>query len=298
MINYRHTVTVRRYGGVASTLYRGRVTRRIFTCAATSALVLTLVAGCGPDDDTNVAAAPGSSTAAPGSTTAAPSPTAAAPGPSTSAPAPPSPDPSVPVPATPAKLKIGAKGATVETLQNRLTELGYWNGKVDGTFGSVTQQAIYALQKTAGLTRDGVVGPKTQQALDKGVRPAAKSTKGHVIEIDKKRQILLIVDSGKVSTILNTSTGSGQHYQYEGNTYLASTPSGHFVAGRQIDGWRHGPLGPLWRPKYFNGGIAVHGAPSVPAYPASHGCTRVSISAMNWIWSTSKMPLKTAVWVY
>ena len=183
-------------------------------------------------------------------------------------------------------------------LQKRLTELGYWNGKADGSFGSVTQQAVFALQKAAGLSRDGVVGPKTRRALDQGVRPTAKSTKGHVVEIDRKRQILLLVDDGRVSTILNTSTGSGRNYEYEGQTYLAHTPAGHFAAYRQIDGWRHGPLGPLWRPKYFNGGIAVHGAPSVPPYPASHGCARVSISAMNWIWAHGMMPLRTKVWVY
>jgi lipoprotein-anchoring transpeptidase ErfK/SrfK len=186
----------------------------------------------------------------------------------------------------------------VVALQKRLTDLGYWNGKADGSFGSVTQQAVFALQKAAGLGRDGVVGPKTQKALDQGVRPKAKSKSGHLVEIDRERQILMLVDDGQVSTILNTSTGSNEHYEYEGETYLADTPSGHFTASRQIDGWRHGPLGPLWRPKYFNGGIAVHGAPSVPPYPASHGCARVSMSAMDWIWANNKMPLKTKVWVY
>jgi lipoprotein-anchoring transpeptidase ErfK/SrfK len=67
---------------------------------------------------------------------------------------------------------------------------------------------------------------------------------------------------------------------------------------RQIDGWRHAPLGLLWRPKYFNGGIAVHGANSVPPYPASHGCARVSIAAMNWLWTNDKIPIDTRVWVY
>ena len=73
---------------------------------------------------------------------------------------------------------------------------------------------------------------------------------------------------------------------------------GSFKVSRQIDGWRDAPLGLLWRPKYFNGGIAVHGAYSVPPYAASHGCARLSISAMNWIWSNDKMPIKTKVWVY
>ncbi|MDT5042726.1 MAG: hypothetical protein QOE51_3711 [Actinoplanes sp.] len=198
----------------------------------------------------------------------------------------------------PEQLKVGAKGAKVAALQQRLTELGYWNGKADGTFGGLTQQAIYAVQKAAGLSRDGVVGPKAQKALDNGVRPKAKSTSGHIVEINLERQLLMLVDDGTVTTIFNTATGSNQHYDFEGNTYLADTPAGHFTVSRQIDGQRDGPLGPLWRPKYFNGGIAVHGSPNVPPYPASHGCARLTNSAINWIWANNKIPLKTKVWVY
>ncbi|GAA3947820.1 hypothetical protein Aau02nite_49800 [Amorphoplanes auranticolor] len=183
-------------------------------------------------------------------------------------------------------------------LQQRLTDLGYWNGKADGTFGGRTQQAVYALQKAAGLGRDGVVGPKTQKALDQGVRPEAKSNKGRVIEINLKRQLLMLVDDGTVSHIFNTSTGSMERYEQNGAMFLADTPSGKFRVSRQIDGWRHAPLGLLWRPKYFNGGIAVHGANSVPPYPASHGCARLSIAAMNWLWNNDKIPIDTRVWVY
>ncbi|MFI5494234.1 L,D-transpeptidase family protein [Actinoplanes sp. NPDC051859] len=202
-------------------------------------------------------------------------------------------------PAAPKKLKSGAKGAEVLALQNRLTELGYWNGKADGTFGSLTQQAVFAVQKAAGLTRDGVAGAKTQQALTDGVRPKAKSSSGRVIEINKKRQLLMLVDNGEVTKIFNTSTGSYERYATaSGGTAIAATPSGKYKVSRQIDGWRNAPLGMLWRPKYFNGGIAVHGAPSVPPYPASHGCARLSISAMNHLWKNGEIPLKTRVWVY
>jgi lipoprotein-anchoring transpeptidase ErfK/SrfK len=130
------------------------------------------------------------------------------------------------------------------------------------------------------------------------VRPTPRSTSGYVIEIDLKKQIIMLVQDGKVSLVFNTSTGSGKHYQRDGNTYLATTPPGHFTVSRQIDGWRDAPLGLLWRPKYFNGGIAIHGSASVPPYPASHGCSRVSITAMNFLWTTGKIPLKTKVWVY
>ncbi len=65
------------------------------------------------------------------------------------------------------------------------------------------------------------------------------------------------------------------------------------------NGWRTSDLGQLWRPKYFTStGIAVHGATSVPAYPASHGCARVSVPAMNYIWDANLMPKGIAVWVY
>jgi peptidoglycan hydrolase-like protein with peptidoglycan-binding domain len=273
----------------------GCVTRKIFTYATVATVSVTLLAGCKSADDSTTAA-PTASSAAPIAT-----PSSAAPSPSTSA----SPSPSTPSSAAPTesapkpqKLKVGAKGAKVTALQERLADLGYWNGKADGTFGSLTQQAVYAVQKAAGLTRDGVVGPKTQKAIDDGVRPKAKSTTGHLVEIDLKKQLLMIVDGGKVTTIFNTATGSNQHYTYEGNTYLAVTPKGHFTVGRQIDGQRDGPLGPLWRPKYFNGGIAMHGAASIPPYPASHGCARLSDGAIDWIWANNKVPLKTKVWVY
>jgi lipoprotein-anchoring transpeptidase ErfK/SrfK len=156
------------------------------------------------------------------------------------------------------------------------------------------------VQKAAGIQRDGTVGPKTQRALDQGVRPKARSKAGtgRIVEIDLKRQLLMIVEDGQIKQTFNTSTGSNENYERDGNTYRAVTPTGRYKVSRQIDGMRNAPLGQLWRPKYFNGGIAVHGAPSVPGYPASHGCARVSMAAMNWIWSNDQIPLKTKVWVY
>jgi peptidoglycan hydrolase-like protein with peptidoglycan-binding domain len=267
--------------------------RRAWALAVAATMAVTLAAGCDSDESPQTGAQPAG---VPQTSEAQPSPSVPPSSPAPGESETPSQAPTKPP--APRKLKSGAKGADVLALQERLAELGYWNGKADGKFGSTTQQAVFALQKAAGIGRDGTVGPKTRKALDQGVRPKARSTEGHVIEISLSKQVLMIVDDGKVEQILNTSTGSNEHYEYQGQTYLADTPSGRFKVGRQIDGWRHGPLGPLWRPKYFNGGIAVHGAPSVPAYPASHGCARVSISAMNWIWSNDIIPLKTRVWVY
>ena len=88
-------------------------------------------------------------------------------------------------------------------------------------------------------------------------------------------------------------------YTLDGVRYTAHTPEGMFTIIRQVDGPDHGPLGVLCRPKYFTDtGIAVHGYTDVPPYPASHGCARVSNSAIDWIWANNILPIGAAVWVY
>lgn len=183
-------------------------------------------------------------------------------------------------------------------LQRRLGSLGYWLGTPDGTYGELTRQAVVALQKAAGLPRDGVFGPRSCAALAGAIRPSAHSDSGHVIEINLARQLLLLVTNGHVDTVLDTSTGSGATYTVEGSTHMAVTPAGGYHIFRQVDGSDHSPLGVLWRPKYFNGGIAVHGYPDIPPYPASHGCVRVSNAAINWIWASDLAPIGTGVLVY
>jgi peptidoglycan hydrolase-like protein with peptidoglycan-binding domain len=196
-------------------------------------------------------------------------------------------------------LRPGASGAEVLALQQRLADLGYWISDQDGKYGDVTVQAVMALQKAAGIGRDGVAGPKTAAALDRGVRPPARSTSGQLLEVDLDRQLLLVVDGGQVRLALNTSTGSGRYYtRPDGTQGHAVTPRGHYSVLRGVDGWDTSPLGHLYRPRYFNGGVAVHGYPSVPPFPASHGCVRVSLPAMDMIWKDGLMPRGREVWVY
>jgi N-acetylmuramoyl-L-alanine amidase len=114
----------------------------------------------------------------------------------------------------------------------------------------------------------------------------------------KTTQTLLIVDSGAVKRIYNTSTGSKQRYLQEGTWHIAVTASGTFPVFRRVNGWHAGPLGSLYRPQYFNGGIAVHGYTSVPSTPASHGCCRVSLPAMDNLWGVGGIQVGTPVTVY
>jgi peptidoglycan hydrolase-like protein with peptidoglycan-binding domain len=198
-----------------------------------------------------------------------------------------------------ALLAPGATGPAVTYLQYRLASLGYWLPAIDGEYGDLTVQAVYAFQKANGLARTGVVDAPTQATFRRNPRVRPKTTSGHWIEIDKTRQILIIADNGVASYVLNTSTGSDHPYNEGGNSGSAHTPEGVFSVIREVNGPDHGPLGTLWRPKYFTWtGIAVHGYTSVPPYPASHGCARVSNTAMNWIWDSNQMPIGTPVWVY
>lgn len=196
-------------------------------------------------------------------------------------------------------LRPGAKGAEVLALQQRLRGLGYWLGTPDGTYGGLTVQAVMAFQKVEGLERDGIVGPGTAATLEQAGRPQAASTGGDLIEIDKARQVLFVVRGGDVEWVLNVSTGTEEPYWVNGRTELADTPEGDWQVAWVHDGVDVGELGGLYRPRYFHrDGIAVHGYHDVPAYPASHGCVRVSNQAMDWIWSEGLMPVGSPVWVH
>ncbi|MBE1878832.1 L,D-transpeptidase family protein [Myceligenerans pegani] len=203
-------------------------------------------------------------------------------------------------PELPEYIAFGEHSERVADVQQRLQDLGYYITAVDGAYGGETQQALWALQKAGGLYRDGVVGPQTRQALDNGVVPTPRSSSGKVIEIDIARQLVLAVENGRVVRTINAASGNGERFEAKGRTYTASTPRGDFAVYNEIDGMHSSTLelGDMWRPKYFNGAIALHGSSSVPPFPASHGCVRVSNSAMNWIWDTWGAPRGTRVLVY
>jgi peptidoglycan hydrolase-like protein with peptidoglycan-binding domain len=189
----------------------------------------------------------------------------------------------------------GSSGPAVLDLQRRLMALHYWLGTPDGVFGDSTEQAVYALQKAAGISRDGLVGPATEAALTRGVVPHPEPAQGYVIDVDLGDDLLMLVTGGNLEWTFNTSTGGG--YVYTG-TAVADTPTGRFSIYRQVDGLVTDNLGQLWRPKYFDGGFAIHGDAYVPPYPVSHGCVRVSNEAIDWIWTRGMAPIGTKVWVY
>lgn len=84
------------------------------------------------------------------------------------------PDPSIPT-AEPL-LKTGSQGMAVAELQNRLLELGYYEGEVDGQFGPGTQAAVKRFQEQNGLDADGIAGTETRNLLYSNAAPTAAPT--------------------------------------------------------------------------------------------------------------------------
>lgn len=107
--------------------------------------------------------------------------------------------------------------------------------------------------------------------------------------------MLFFWKDGALQRIIPVSTGNGKRYCEDGICGVAVTPSGSFRIERRIKGKRKSYLGLLYDPLYFYGGFAIHGSPSVPGYPASHGCVRVPMHVSRWLFD--HVPNRTPVYL-
>ncbi|RAY13079.1 murein L,D-transpeptidase [Actinomadura craniellae] len=202
--------------------------------------------------------------------------------PTTATPAPTSPTPT-PTPLVRRTLKPGARNADVRALQQRLKELKYDPGKIDGKYGPTLQRAVWAFQKVNSLKVSGTVDKRFWAALDapKAPRPVSAKRERTRVDVDLRRQYLVVYQAGQVALISTISSGNGEYYcardfgATKPRCRYAGTPTGDFRTGRRASGWETSPLGQLYNPIYFNGGIAFHGSLTVPSYPDSHGCVRL-----------------------
>ena len=212
-------------------------------------------------------------------------------------------------------LTDGLAGDDVERVQGRLADLGFDPGPVDGIYGSLTRQAVWAFEKLVmGVPRSEATGRVTPQMWDRmqdpiSIRPR-RPTGGLAdhVEIYLPEQVMIVFHADRPAVVAHISTGelrpgaTGFTPWYENAAEYRETitidtdnngqplpepeteqvigwsytPPGVFEAYRKIEGIRNGPLGGMWDPIYINQGIAIHGAINVPLEPASHGCIRVS----------------------
>jgi PKD domain/L,D-transpeptidase catalytic domain/Putative peptidoglycan binding domain len=178
------------------------------------------------------------------------------------------------------RLGLGSRGPSVLALERRLRELRYALPRVDRTFALDTYEAVLAFQKVQGLQWTGRVDARVWRALARARTPRARYPGNH-IEISKGRQFLLVVRDGRVAAVVHVSTGA-----------TGNTPIGRFNVYRKVAGWDW----VLWYPMYFLRGFAIHGYPSVPAYPASHGCVRVPMWIARQLYASN--PYGQTIHVY
>ena len=164
-------------------------------------------------------------------------------------------------------LRVGSRGADARRLNARLAALGYLPSGADtDRYTTATYHAVLAFQKWEGLARDGVAGQQTQAMLRHATRPRPSSGAGRYIEVQLGKQVALLVSGGRAQQVIAISSGQPGY----------DTPQGSFtVTRKELRSWSV-PY-QVWLPyaSYFTGGVAFHAYPSVPAYPASHGCVRV-----------------------
>ena len=187
--------------------------------------------------------------------------------------------------------------AELKHAEARLKEMGYRPGRVDGVVDSETRQALVLFQKWEGRKQTGQLNRREFEAIVNAAAPQARDSGYRHVEVDLDRQVLVLTDDdGAVTWILPVSTGSNKHYNEKGMRGLAYTPTGRFRIYAKISGWRKSPLGLLYYPNYFSDGLAIHGNPSVPDSPQSHGCIRIPMSAAAAV--SKALPVGTIVLIY
>jgi peptidoglycan hydrolase-like protein with peptidoglycan-binding domain len=179
----------------------------------------------------------------------------------------------------------GSRGPEVQAYEQRMADLHFDPGPVDGVYDPRTVYAVQTLQKLGGASPTGRITDNDVFALSffQYRQPLTSPPDPNRTEIDITSQTLTLYENYQPKLLTTISSGSGENYCYdtprENPTSRvcedANTPSGRFTFYEFRKGWDKSPLGQLYNPYYFNKGIAVHGYESVPVTPASHGCVRI-----------------------
>jgi hypothetical protein len=216
--------------------------------------------------------------------------------------------PKVPISRT---LSKGLGGDDVKMVQQRLADLMFNPGPVDGSYGDYTVQAVWAFETLVmGKGYKEVTGKVTPEMWDRmqddvTVAPRRTNLTSTHVEIYLPQQALVVFKDNEPILIAHISSGEldgdgsdfmkgkewceevtispGENGNEDGTEEIkdgrcgnAWTPGGTYAFYRKEDGIRQSALGGMYKPVYFNYGIAVHGAQNVPNKPASHGCIRIN----------------------
>ena len=204
------------------------------------------------------------------------------------------------------RLAYGSSGKNVKLLQQRLTDLGYYEGPVSGNFQGNTRNAVKAFQTQNGLAVDGVVGKKTWDLLFNtasivlpGDTPAPAATPEPVpfhITVDVNNQVVTVYSrdaEGEYTVVVRQMICSS-------GTKKNPSSIGDFTLNGRKARWcffpKWGDYAQYWT--QITSEIAFHSviyarvdtkSLSIKSYNmlgqrASHGCIRLLVSDAKWIY--------------
>lgn len=199
-------------------------------------------------------------------------------------------------------IEEGDRGPDVKRVQQRLKDLSFDPGRIDGIYGGDTMMAVWAFQSLVmKRSRDTVVDFVTASIWDAMrsnvvIAPRRQPGTPRHVEVYLPEQAMALFEGTKLLLVTHISSGTGEKWCEEvtispgedgnengkepikaGICGEAITPSGIYYFYSRKYGQRESKLGTMWNPVYFNYGIAIHGAMQVPKTPASHGCVRIPI---------------------
>ena len=169
------------------------------------------------------------------------------------------------------EFSVGSKGKDIYEIEKRLTRLSFNPGKVDEVYDIKTKFAVRAFQSVCEIEPTGVVNKETLKKLEnpKKLQLRSKYIKD-LIEIDLTKQVLVLISGGRIKYILPISSGRAGY----------DTPTGYYSVESFLPGWHevvNKPwTGMMYNSVYFWRSYAIHGSTSVPSFPASHGCIRIT----------------------
>src|SRR5919199_959031 len=169
----------------------------------------------------------------------------------------------------------GARGPIVRLLQGQLARLGYVVGQ-PGLYDARTARAVLAFRKVTGMARTEIASSDVFRRLARGggMFRVRFPENGKKVEAHLSGPGIALIRNGKVERIYPVSSGKPS----------TSTIRGHFRVYLKAPGTN---AKGMYMSSYFIRGYAIHGYPSVPVFPASHGCLRVpmqdAVPIYNWL---------------
>ncbi len=177
------------------------------------------------------------------------------------------------------RLRKGDRHPVVPKLVQHLSKSKYLVPRAGKRYSPAVSDVVMAFQKVHDLPRTGRMNRQTWQKLAKSgrVQPRFRG-RGIHLEVDKTRQIMMLVRNGKVRATLHVSTGK-----------TGNTPEGRYPIFAK-------GIGSLYRFMSFKGNFGIHGYVPVPAQPASAGCVREPMWAADWFYN--RTPMGASIYIY